>query len=53
MINVPVPESHRSSRKKLYAALRWAGFGNPTPGVWVTPTSIAPRRRPGRSSPWG
>ncbi|MCK8671499.1 PaaX family transcriptional regulator [Rhodococcus sp. NPDC003382] len=37
VINVPVPESHRSSRKKLYAALRWAGFGNPTPGVWVTP----------------
>ncbi|MDH6284694.1 PaaX family transcriptional regulator [Prescottella agglutinans] len=37
VINVPVPESHRSSRKKLYAALRWAGFGNPAPGVWVTP----------------
>lgn len=37
VVNVPIPESHRSTRKKLYAALRWAGFGNPTPGVWVTP----------------
>ena len=37
VVNVPIPESHRSTRKKLYAALRWAGFGNPAPGVWVTP----------------
>ncbi len=34
---VPVPESQRATRKKLYAALRWAGFGNPSAGVWVTP----------------
>lgn len=39
IVNVPIPESHRSTRKKLYAALRWAGFGNPAPGVWVTPHS--------------
>ncbi len=37
VLNVPIPESHRSTRKKLYAALRWAGFGNPAPGVWVSP----------------
>ncbi|MET8430692.1 PaaX family transcriptional regulator C-terminal domain-containing protein [Nocardia sp. NPDC004860] len=37
IVNVPIPESHRSTRKKLYAALRWAGFGNPAPGLWVTP----------------
>ena len=37
LVNVPIPESRRSTRKTLYAALRWAGFGNPTPGVWVTP----------------
>ncbi len=37
VLNVAIPESHRSTRKKLYAALRWAGFGNPTPGMWVTP----------------
>ncbi len=34
---VPIPESHRATRKKLYAALRWAGFGNPSAGIWVTP----------------
>jgi phenylacetic acid degradation operon negative regulatory protein len=37
VIIAPVPESHRAVRKKLYAAFRWAGLGNPTPGVWVTP----------------
>jgi phenylacetic acid degradation operon negative regulatory protein len=37
IVDTPIPESHRSSRKKLYAALRWAGFGNPAPGMWVTP----------------
>jgi phenylacetic acid degradation operon negative regulatory protein len=37
VVNILIPESHRSTRKKLYAALHWAGFGNPTPGVWVTP----------------
>ncbi|MGV9710958.1 PaaX family transcriptional regulator [Gordonia sp. NPDC003424] len=33
----PIPESHRATRKKLYAALQWAGFGNPSAGIWVTP----------------
>ena len=37
VVNVPIPESHRSARKRLYAALQWAGLGNPAPGVWVTP----------------
>jgi phenylacetic acid degradation operon negative regulatory protein len=37
VIIVPIPESHRATRKKLYAALRWAGFGNPSAGIWVTP----------------
>lgn len=37
VIIAPIPESHRAVRKKLYAAFRWAGFGNPSPGVWVTP----------------
>ena len=34
---VSVPQSHRTARKKLYAGLNWAGFGNPTPGVWLSP----------------
>lgn len=34
---VTIPESHRAMRKKLYTALSWEGFGNPTPGVWLSP----------------
>ena len=34
---VSVPRQQRSSRKRLYSALSWAGFGNPTSGVWLTP----------------
>jgi phenylacetic acid degradation operon negative regulatory protein len=34
---VTIPQTHRGSRKKLYAGLTWAGFGNPAPGVWVSP----------------
>ncbi|NMO02283.1 phenylacetic acid degradation protein PaaX [Gordonia sp. TBRC 11910] len=37
VVNVPIPESLRSTRKRLYAALQWAGLGNPAPGLWVTP----------------
>lgn len=36
---VTIPESQRSVRKMLYTALDWEGFGNPTPGVWVSPHS--------------
>jgi phenylacetic acid degradation operon negative regulatory protein len=34
---ISIPQEQRSVRKKLYGALQWAGFGNPTPGVWLTP----------------
>lgn len=34
---VTIPEAQRSVRKSLYTALDWEGFGNPTPGVWVSP----------------
>ncbi len=34
---VTIPHSHRTARKRLYAGLTWAGFGNPAPGVWVSP----------------
>jgi phenylacetic acid degradation operon negative regulatory protein len=34
---VTVPNSHRDARKRLYKALEWSGFGNPTPGVWLNP----------------
>ncbi|MCQ4080784.1 PaaX family transcriptional regulator [Streptomyces sp. RB6PN25] len=34
---VTIPQSQRSVRKKLYGALSWEGFGNPTPGVWLSP----------------
>ncbi|NEK56833.1 PaaX family transcriptional regulator [Geodermatophilus sabuli] len=34
---VTIPHTHRTVRKRLYAGLTWAGFGNPTPGVWISP----------------
>jgi phenylacetic acid degradation operon negative regulatory protein len=34
---VSISDAQRATRKKLYTALEWEGFGNPTPGVWVTP----------------
>lgn len=34
---VTIPHTHRTARKKLYAGLTWAGFGNPAPGVWLSP----------------
>jgi phenylacetic acid degradation operon negative regulatory protein len=41
---VSIPQQQRAVRKKLYAALSWEGFGNPTPGVWLSPH---PDRQPG------
>jgi phenylacetic acid degradation operon negative regulatory protein len=32
-----LPESHRAVRPKLYRSLGWAGFGNPSAGLWVNP----------------
>jgi phenylacetic acid degradation operon negative regulatory protein len=32
-----IPESLRDLRHKLRTRLSWAGFGSPTPGVWITP----------------
>jgi phenylacetic acid degradation operon negative regulatory protein len=37
IVLVTIPQTHRAVRKKLYGALSWEGFGNPTPGVWVSP----------------
>lgn len=31
-----VPESNRAGRHLLRTRLRWAGFGSPAPGVWVS-----------------
>ena len=36
---VTVPHELRSARKKLYSSLEWAGFGNPSAGVWLSPHS--------------
>lgn len=32
-----VPETQRTLRHKLHTRLAWAGFGNPSPGMWVSP----------------
>jgi phenylacetic acid degradation operon negative regulatory protein len=31
-----VPETNRAGRHLVRTRLRWAGFGNPAPGVWIT-----------------
>lgn len=32
-----VPHSRRAARRPLYAGLTWAGFGDPAPGLWLSP----------------
>jgi phenylacetic acid degradation operon negative regulatory protein len=39
VVFVSVPHLLRARRQKLYDGLTWAGFGNPAPGVWLTPHS--------------
>ncbi|KQY50872.1 hypothetical protein ASD66_04685 [Nocardioides sp. Root151] len=34
---VTIPSTHRRTRRPLYAGLTWAGFGNPVPGLWLSP----------------
>ncbi|GAB3710249.1 PaaX family transcriptional regulator [Nocardiopsis oceani] len=34
---ITVPQSQRRQRKRLYSDLTWVGFGNPSPGVWLSP----------------
>jgi phenylacetic acid degradation operon negative regulatory protein len=34
---VTIPQALKATRKRLYSDLTWAGFGNPAPGVWVSP----------------
>ena len=34
---VIIPQALRRARRPLYAGLTWAGFGNPAPGLWLTP----------------
>ena len=31
-----VPESNRGGRHRLYTRMRWAAFGHPAPGVWIS-----------------
>ncbi len=40
---VSVPEAKRELRHRLRTRLSWAGFGTPSPGVWISPD-------PGRES---
>lgn len=37
VLYITLPESQRAQRLRLYRALSWTGFGNPTPGLWVCP----------------
>lgn len=37
LLHVTLPEARRDARLRTYKALGWMGFGNPTPGVWISP----------------
>lgn len=37
VVMISIPESMRTLRHKLRTQLSWAGFGSPTPGVWISP----------------
>ena len=37
VLQITLPEAQRAERLRLYRALAWIGFGNPTPGLWVCP----------------
>ncbi|GAA4081646.1 PaaX family transcriptional regulator [Actinomadura miaoliensis] len=37
IVMVSVPETRRRLRHQLHTRLAWAGFGNPTAGLWVSP----------------
>ncbi|MEU4343939.1 PaaX family transcriptional regulator C-terminal domain-containing protein [Nocardia sp. NPDC023852] len=37
VVLISIPESMRSLRHKLRTQLSWAGFGSPSPGVWISP----------------
>ena len=37
VLMITLPASHREQRVKLYRALNWAGFGNPSAGLWINP----------------
>lgn len=41
LVLVSVPESMRELRHRLRTRLTWAGFGTPSPGVWVSPRADA------------
>ena len=37
VLHVTLPEARRADRLRVYRALSWIGFGNPTPGIWINP----------------
>ena len=41
VVLVSIPESMRGLRHKLRTQLNWAGFGSPSPGVWISPRQDA------------
>lgn len=41
---VSISREHRGSRDQVYRSLRWDGFGNPAPAVWLSPHPDRRRR---------
>ncbi len=44
---VSIPRENRASRDQVYRSLRWDGFGNPAPAVWLSPHPERRRRTAG------
>jgi phenylacetic acid degradation operon negative regulatory protein len=41
VVLISIPESRRALRHRLRTQLSWAGFGSPSPGVWISPRQDA------------
>jgi phenylacetic acid degradation operon negative regulatory protein len=37
ILMISIPQQQKTVRKRVYNALKWAGFGNPMPGCWASP----------------
>ena len=37
LLYISLPDAQRIRRLRVYRALSWIGFGNPTPGLWINP----------------
>ncbi len=39
ILHLPLPETHKSNRIRVYRSLTWLGFGSPATALWINPHS--------------